>query len=490
VFDRFDLSGRLPRPAQKAVLEWLKQVLPRSPIIAIQGPTGLGKDAILRAIQVELGGHTITISNSLLDQKHATYPDVPILKGSQLYDCHNNEALTCGDVKTLGKKLCSDCPYRLARKGCREGAPTIANPASYYYASLVPGFQQPEILTIDEAHRLYDMALLFVDCALSVEDYAVPKSIVTLLDFSKWAESAIKKAKQDAEEFLKAGTIERGASKAKQAARLRDIDMAVRATPENFVIYRESRLYRRRKREYLCIRPLSAPPSILNQIMNGKKIILVSATLFRSDIERLFPGRHYEYLDLASPIPKQNRPVYLSPVAPKVNKDLPPNVVADWIREWRRKFPDRNTIVHVSYAWAERLRPFFAPEEALFNTKEGKDDAIALFKKDGGLFIASGCAEGVDFPGEQCRLNLIPVLYRENLGDAMVQKRLALPGGKRAYDLETLKTTIQQTGRSTRGPDDESITIVGDPMFARLINTYRNDLPASFIEAICWGKRP
>jgi len=126
----------------------------------------------------------------------------------------------------------------------------------------------------------------------------------------------------------------------------------------------------------------------------------------------------------------------------------------------------------------------------MFNTKEDKADVIEAFKANGGLFVAAGCAEGVDFPGDECRLNLIPILHRENLGDRAVQKRMSLPGGRRAYDLEILKTTIQQAGRSTRGPDDWSTTIIGDPGFTRLMNQYDSELPRSFVESWVIGRRP
>lgn len=490
MFQLFDGSGRPPRPAQNDVLRWLSQNWARSSIMAFQAPPGVGKTAIAMAIQNEFGGHVVTISNQLLDQYAESYADTPVLRGRQHYECTTHEDLSCGDVKALGRKLCSDCPYRKARKGCREGFPTLANPASYFYASMVPGFQEPDVLVIDEAHRLYDMAMMFVDTVLSVSDYAIPKSLKTLVDFTDWVPLAVGVLREEGMRFLKAGALEKGAQKARQASRLAELKLAVEAEPENFWLYREERPWRNVQREYLCIRPLTAPAKILNQLLGAKKVVLMSATLFRADVERLFPGRPYQFLDLPSPIPKAQRAIYSCPVAPKVNKDTDPMLVAEWIRGWRRRWPDRNTIVHVSYSWAERLRPFFAPGEALFNTKEDKAHAIATFKAVGGLFLAAGCAEGIDLPGDQCRLNLIPILHRENLGDPAVQKRRSLPGGQRAFDLEILKTTIQQAGRSSRGPDDWSLTIVGDPVLPLLVNMHRADLPRSFVEALQFGRRP
>jgi Rad3-related DNA helicase len=53
--------------------------------------------------------------------------------------------------------------------------------------------------------------------------------------------------------------------------------------------------------------------------------------------------------------------------------------------------------------------------------------------------------------------------------------------------LEALKTVIQQTGRSTRGPEDWSNIVIMDPSFARLILKQRKFLPNGFEDAIIWG---
>jgi len=50
--------------------------------------------------------------------------------------------------------------------------------------------------------------------------------------------------------------------------------------------------------------------------------------------------------------------------------------------------------------------------------------------------------------------------------------------------LETAKVVIQQAGRSTRGPEDWSTTIVLDPSFERLITRTSKYLPKSFLEAV------
>ncbi len=105
------------------------------------------------------------------------------------------------------------------------------------------------------------------------------------------------------------------------------------------------------------------------------------------------------------------------------------------------------------------------------------------------MFLAAGCAEGLDLRDDFCRLNIIPALIRPNLGDPVVMKRRALADGDRWYALETMKTTIQQYGRSTRHEKDHSTTVVMDPTFSRTVNQYKDDIPTYFKESIQWASQ-
>jgi Rad3-related DNA helicase len=100
--------------------------------------------------------------------------------------------------------------------------------------------------------------------------------------------------------------------------------------------------------------------------------------------------------------------------------------------------------------------------------------------------LASGCSEGVDLPGDVCRVNIVPLLYRLNIGDAVIKKRMAKEDGRQWYNYETVKALIQQAGRSTRGTEDYSITYVLDPALPRLILDKSLEIPQSLKESIVW----
>ena len=136
----------------------------------------------------------------------------------------------------------------------------------------------------------------------------------------------------------------------------------------------------------------------------------------------------------------------------------------------------------MSYSWADKLKPFLPG--CLFNTPENKTAVFDKFKKKGGVWVASGAAEGIDLPNDLCTLNLVPLLPRPNIEDDLVRRKLALPGGPKEYDLGVLRTVLQMAGRASRHEEDYSKIITADLSLFSLIDKYRNELPRSFIEQI------
>jgi Rad3-related DNA helicase len=166
------------------------------------------------------------------------------------------------------------------------------------------------------------------------------------------------------------------------------------------------------------------------------------------------------------------------------NYQTPPEAIAIWIKDVMALYPNRNTIVHVTYALSKKLKKFF--KGALTHDKETKSEVLEKFKKQGGLLLACGMQEGVDLPDELCSLNLIPVLPRPNTEDAIQKRRRTVAVGIRDYDIGVLKTIQQMAGRSTRHETDKSVVVIGDQRFKRLYLRYIHELPETFKESVTW----
>lgn len=483
MFEKFDGTNRPPRAIQTQALEWIKGNWD-SRVLALNLPTGVGKSAILRAIQVQFPTSVgITPSNILLDQYRETYPTLNYLKGATEYDCKEVEGFSCQDMKLTEQKPCEGCPYKTCRiKALTES--TVFNPISYHYFTNMKAFEQPEILIVDECHKLVDVLMLLVDISFRKTKFQYPE-IKTEHELLEWLN--VLRAKLDLliKKYRKSGNAKKILEHSRREERLRFLIKAFSNNPQDFVFYTQDVSYRNTKEEYLFIKPVKPPKWLLEKMFGGfKKIILMSATLFQYDINEM-GFKNYRYLDLDSPIPIRNRRVMYKPSGFPMNYKTTPEDMANYIKRILIEYPNQNSVIHLSYAWATKVKPFFP--HCLFNTPETKNDVLEKFKKNGGIWIASGCSEGLDLPNEQCRLTIIPIIMLGNIKDPVVEKQLSQPGGRTRYELEAIKTTIQQAGRGTRGVEDYSLTVIGDNKFPNLILRNRQLIPKSFTDAIMWS---
>jgi Rad3-related DNA helicase len=167
-----------------------------------------------------------------------------------------------------------------------------------------------------------------------------------------------------------------------------------------------------------------------------------------------------------------------------VNKDTPIEKIAASVDTQMKTLPGP-IMVHTTYSKAPGLSEAL-DTPSFFNDRLSKESSIQRFKTEGGAFVAAGCAEGLDLPGDLCRLNIIPKLNYPDLSDPAVKRRRGEADGETWYMLETLKQTIQQSGRSTRHEADWSNTVVMDPQFSRYVNKCYKHLPKYFTDAIRW----
>lgn len=447
-------------------------------------PTGTGKSAILRAIQLEFPNTAgIVPSNILLDQYKTTYESLNYLKGIANYSCHEQVDYSCQDMKNIDKKPCENCPYQSSRKRALNES-TVFNPISYYYFTRMRNFERGKILVIDEAHKLINTLMLLVDISFRKGKYDYPK-ITNEVELLNWLNVLHANLHILAQRYKKSGDASKVIEYTRHIEKLNFLIKSFTEKPQDFVFYEQEATYRNTTDMYLCIKPIKPPKWLLDSIFEGfEKIILMSATLTIDDLWEM-NIKDYVYIDMPSPIPKESRQIKYIPSGHQMNYKTEPSDVAAYIKKQLAKYPVQNTVVHVSYGWAKKLRPFFP--DAIFNTPEDKDKVLVQFKKTGGLWIAAGCSEGLDLPGDECRLTIVPFIILGNPTDPLIAKQLSVPGGRLRYELNAIKTVIQQVGRSTRGEEDFSVSIIGDNKFPNLIVKNKKFIPISFTEAIVWS---
>lgn len=477
MFTRFDGTGRTPRPLQTEFLTWLSENWNNADVFGGQLPCGVGKSGIAQAISLETKAHTIAVSNALLDQYVDTYSEANYVKGQAHYLC-TDTGLNCSETKDLLGQRCEGCKYTTCKKRAESEA-TIFNPISYWALNETA----PKVLVVDEAHRLIDTLMLLCGIKFRKSKYRYPDKIdeVTV---TNWMASQVDVLRRLSEKHKASGNTKEASNTLQESKQIAMALRGLRENPNLYAVYEEKTTFRKQTENYLCVMPVELPHFILKPFLECEKLILLSATLLEPLVQKLALGKKYLYKDMPSPIPADSRSVVFDPYPGEGGFKADAVKRAAWIKKQMSRYPGRNTIVHLTYSRVNELREYFP--EAFTNTSENKMEVLAKFKAKGGLWLASGCAEGIDLPGDECRLNLIPDIMWANYGDPVVQKRLGLPNGRLQYDLDALTLLIQQAGRSTRDIDDTSTTVIGDSRFLRLVKSKQKYVPLSFMQSIKW----
>ena len=447
----FDGSSRKPRASQVEALSWLADNW-NSPGLALQLPTGVGKSAIARAIQLQTGAAIITPNNALLYQYGDSYPELNTLRGAATYPCGYGE----------DHSYCDDsCQYKRARIRA-EFEPSVFNPMSYIYGPV-----DTDVVIVDEAHKLLEFLRLLINYKFSKVRYNPPKNPDV-----KWIRSKEVYYRSLGSTYAHRKEVKKASMAFQSAKRLKRIADLLESNPNDFVTYW--------KDDDWYVEPIEVPRDVIERALGGaEKVVLLSATIPSKWAKAILGHRDFRYLDLPSPIPKENRKIVFDPAGLKAGSD--PAAIAAWIKKQLARY-EGNTIVHTTYSMGLALSKFFP--DALVHTKQTKQSTLNKFKRDGGLWIAAGASEGIDLAHDTGRTNLIPVLpfanNREPLGAALFER------DPYDYYLQTAITFIQQVGRTTRGSDDWSTTVCGDNRMSWLLQKCKADLPKSFSEAIQW----
>ncbi len=444
---KLDGTGRKPRDIQIDYLKHISAQLDKTKIHVLNGPPGVGKSMIGRAIQI--AHHDCAIispSNQLVDQYCATYEELNAIKGKDRYETEQE--------------------YRKARKAGLH-SPNVFNPLSYYYYYLTQtGAIKPSVVVIDEAHKLADMLLMTIAKSFPIGYYGIPKDFNDV-EFFDWVTKTTTKLAPFANEL--------SGRKARFGAMFQQLKILQEYLTNNLdkveIFYEMKENYRTKKdEEHLTVKPLVVPYDLMNTIFGTRtRYFLFSGSITDYHIRELFPNElKMDYVAYEPLAPVENTPIIVDPIPKAQRKD--PKSIADKIREIYIKEGRPNTMVHLSYALAKKVAPFLLDINPIVHNNKDKEYKLDVFKKKGGLLLASGMAEGVDLPGDLCRLIIVPCLLWPNKGDQAVQKRLALPNGQFWYVLETVMTFVQQIGRGVRGPDDACKTYVLDCMFKSTIS--------------------
>ena len=466
-----DKSGRTLRPVQEKVFREVCDAWDKFELITIVAPTSTGKSLISRAIQIQTDAVIITPNNVLVKQYAAEYREMNYFYGAAHYPSKNTY-------------------YNHREAACYPDSHTITNPIAWLVAKRTPGFEHPNVVIIDEGHAINGLLLEQATVSFKIESQPFfEKKLASYHNFIEFVRGELANLRVEIED-MPASKYKTREQSERREDKLLYLLAALKEEPENIAIYFSEKLNKRGQASYYVnAKPVRIPHTTLKKFFGDAKIVLMSATMFPSDILELAGGRKYYTCEVESPIPLDRRPILYAPMDGSMKYDqIDYQQIAQELDKVLEETQLRPALIHVSYRDAIQIsRHMKTPH--ITHDKDKKLAALNEFLRDGGVLLGSGMSEGLDLKDDLCRLNIIVKLLFPNLGDPFVQKRRALADGEWWYKLSTLKTLIQQAGRATRSPKDYSMTLILDKRFPFLLSSLKEEVPDFFRKAIQWHKQ-
>jgi Rad3-related DNA helicase len=456
-----DYCVKPPRPQQRQILSEIESNWNSYDVFVIDAPVATGKSLCAHAIANWAGNSTIlTPTNVLLDQYERDFKDIDYLRRKSLYPC--NTKYGCSNSKKCGKCLRTNL-YNNAKSAFIRGDVSACN--YYMYIAMRKHHNYKcSTLIVDECQNLLPTITDFAAKKIWRRNYNYPNNLRTELDILEWMENeGLTKQYKDAVDSIKSGQPE-------------------------YLFERTTELYRGEEEELIKVRPIT--------IQNYKpimwpwfidKIVLMSATISRKDVEELGLGkRRVKYIQVDSPIPPSSRPIVYDPVGNMSYSQQDTNMVkiADKIRYYMTAFKSRG-IIHTTYSISRKLRDLLDDDRLIFHDRDNTRTKYREYlNSNNGVLVACGLSEGLDLANDLGRWQLITKVPYPSLADSAVKVKAEQDPDW--YKWMTAKTIIQASGRVCRHQKDFGATVLLDNQFANLYNSNRELFPQWFSQALEW----
>jgi Rad3-related DNA helicase len=481
--------------------------------IVHSAPCGSGKSLIAASVAA-MSGKTRTHFNFTKPLQNSYKEDFgslgPVINGQSNFDCNATKrggehegfaphAVSVADApckhnETCSLKVVGGCSYygpdgRLEE--VKKAQIVLGNYAWWVYANRYSeGVGAFDIIICDEAHELVEV--LASSLAIDIEDkeiHAVQAEMPHELVPEEWANWARDLGEQiDSEidsikahtaydkllkkRFFTLSTLSR---KLKEVARINN----------GWIVERQGHKVR-----IELIWPQKYAERYL--FVGCPKIVLVSATIIPKTLRLMGIGEHeVDYYEYASTFPVERRPIYFLPVAEMKygmgeaeEKEL--FRIQDQIIQSRG---DVRSIIHaVSFDRQQKVLGYSRHRRFMIANQPGNskhtEEAVKRFKatRPPTVLVSPSVGTGVDFPGDQTRLVIIPKVPYPNVSSPLYQARSNRDWAYGAY--VACQAIVQMAGRAMRSKDDFCEVFILDAMFGNLLKKHKRFFPKWFLDAL------
>ena len=510
------------RPHQKEVIEKVVDSIENgTETILVNAPVGFGKSLVGYCVSKYLQeqgeqSYIFTKTTFLQDQYLRDFSDIKTAMGRSNFECLMSEGEYTCDYGICKQRKYS-CPIGAETQGgvflkeleegysehClywKQKYEAIRNPISilnYPYlitdTLYVNHFNHRKLGIFDEGHSLETTLMSALE--LEITDYQIDKDLQKKIhienDIRDWVEQLYEFA-----EGYKAKAASQSDIKLRERFETRyetitNCAKSLEKDPENWVF----NTFRKKDRRigervlHVVFKPIEIQE--YTDILFGKvdHKLIMSGSILKPDIfvEELDLG-DYEYIEVPSIVDIKKRPIIREYVGSMSKRNFDTNypLLIAKIKEIIDKHLDESGIIHtftynINYAL---FKTFRNNDRFIFHTQDNRVEKTKEFKElseEGGyIFVSPYSYEGVDFPYDQARFQIICKNPYPYLGDAQVKARMEMDKINYSTDWGWINRQIaltlsQMYGRTNRAVDDYSVTYILDS------DVERNFGPASLV---------
>ena len=503
-------EGYTLREVQRNTLLELEENWNEYDVFVVEAPVASGKSlmSVILTDWLNKRGTTsaiLTPKSMLQDQYQRDFPQIPSLKGKSKYPCHNQDYKNCGEFYDAAGFYCKEqCRYKCALGEAQEASNVILNFHSHLFSGMVHNMYK-DTLVIDEAHNLVPMLSDVYTLRIwkHKEDY--PYNTYTKDDIVEWLseqitelDSNIKRVRAIYKDSIPTRIRKTLLKDTRKYMKYKMIKSGLIMPQELFNIALTSKPYGRpikgkvNMKECVEVKPISLKTVPHQMWPDGevKKVVMMSATIYDKDIERLgIKRKRVKHIYCNSPINKDNRPVFVIPVASMSYRNIKESskIMCSKIKEIEKEHGGKG-IVHITYGLAKEFKKHLKGRRYMWHTELTREDTYKKFleSKDNKILMACGMGEGIDLVGEDYEWQVVAKTMFPSLADPLNQH--FVQKDPIVYTLEAVRSTVQQSGRICRTPSDFGVTYILDANFARLYKRNYKLFPDYFIESMIWGK--
>jgi Rad3-related DNA helicase len=218
--------------------------------------------------------------------------------------------------------------------------------------------------------------------------------------------------------------------------------------------------------------------------MDIPKVLLTSATLVPKTLS-LLGVEDCDFKTMPSTIPKEHRWFTHLPTL-KINYSTTLGENKVWVKKVDKiiqTYRGKGIIHTVSYKRRDFLLTHSRYRSRMItHNSENTEEVIEKFRKaEGGILVSPSITTGYDFPGDQCRWQIIVKLPFPNPKGVLRYEQHKQDPEFTPYMVA--QTLVQAVGRGVRSADDYCQTFILDDNVAWFMRTYKRFFPSWFLES-------